>query len=286
MINNQILIGDSATNLSLIPDNSVDCIVTSPPYYGLRDYGHTEQIGLEDSPAEYVSRLMEVFNECYRVLKPTGTMWINLGDSYSTSAQTGGLKPKNLLGIPWRVAFALQDAGWYLRQDIIWNKPGCMPESVKDRCTRSHEYVFLLTKSSKYYFDNEAIQEIAIYGPNEAQIATKRIGSPKYAANGLTKTKSNTAYNYTGFRNKRSVWTIPNQPFVKAHFAVFPELLAETCILAGCPENGVVLDPFAGSGTTGRVAVKNNRNYVLIELNPDYIQLIENRVNKLQVRLL
>jgi site-specific DNA-methyltransferase (adenine-specific) len=262
-----ILIGDVRTSLKNLADGSVQCVVTSPPYWGLRDYGRDDQIGLEATPELYVSALVSVFNDVRRVLRDDGTLWLNLGDSYagnnsraSNNGRAGygnaregvferigdGLKTKDLVGIPWRVAFALQADGWYLRQDIIWHKPNPLPESVKDRCTKAHEYIFLLSKSSRYYFDYEAIKEPTV--------------------NSLDK------------RNRRDVWTVPVKPFKGAHFATFPESLITPCILAGCPEGGVVLDPFFGAGTTGLVAQKNNRKWIGCELNADYARIAENRI--------
>jgi DNA modification methylase len=262
-----ILIGDVRTSLKNLADGSVQCVVTSPPYWGLRDYGRDDQIGLEATPELYVSALVSVFNDVRRVLRDDGTLWLNLGDSYagnnsraSNNGRAGygnaregvferigdGLKTKDLVGIPWRVAFALQADGWYLRQDIIWHKPNPLPESVKDRCTKAHEYIFLLSKSPRYYFDYEAIKEPTV--------------------NSLDK------------RNRRDVWTVPVKPFKGAHFATFPTSLITPCILAGCPEGGVVLDPFFGAGTTGLVAQKNNRKWIGCELNADYARIAENRI--------
>jgi DNA modification methylase len=255
---------------------SINTCVTSPPYWGLRDYGVTNQLGSEETPEAFVENLVKVFREVKRVLRDDGTVWLNLGDSYynyrpgkgqairkQTVSQTDqdlpkkcsrrankleGLKEKDLIGIPWRVAFALQADGWYLRQDIIWYKPNPMPESMKDRCTKAHEYIFLLSQNKNYYYDNEAIKE---------------------PAKGSQPTK-----------NRRSVWTVTTKPFRGAHFSTFPMDLIEPCVLAGCPEGGVVLDPFAGSGTVGLVANQNNRDSILIELNSDYNELIEERFNQ------
>jgi DNA modification methylase len=307
---NQILIGDSREILKNLPRKSVDCVITSPPYYGLRDYGNENQIGLENSPNDFIEQLCLVFDEVWNVLKDNGTLWVNLGDTYSshkdcksvgqslakgTSRQfahviekgksitrntkllkAAGLKNKDLIGIPWRFAFAMQDRGWYLRQDIIWSKPNPMPESVTDRCTKSHEYVFLLTKSDRYYFNNQAIKEQAVTGAWEK---TRPIGGIKHLANGNS-TYSGNQPSSDGLRNKRSVWTINTKPFKKAHFAVMPEALVEPCILAGCPEKGTVLDPFFGAGTVGLVALKNNRTFVGVELNPDYVEIAKNRINQ------
>ncbi len=288
----KIITGDCRDVLKTLPDGSINCCVTSPPYFGLRDYGVDGQIGLEQTPDEYVAEMVAVFREVRRVLKDDGTLWLNLGDSYSGSGkgpagnlgkthnereikQTSGivpdgLKPKDLIGIPWRVAFALQADGWWLRQDIIWAKPNPMPESVRDRCTKSHEYIFLLSKRPRYYFDAEAIAEKAVHpGVRMATAYT-------VAAVGTTST---TPYggNAKETRNKRSVWTVCTQPYKGAHFATFPPDLIKPCILAGCPEGGTVLDPFGGSGTTGEVAAGNGRDAILIELNPAYVKLEHDR---------
>jgi len=306
----KILIGDVREKLLEIEDNSIQTCVTSPPYWGLRDYGNDGQIGLEQFPQEYVSTMVEIFNQVWRVLANDGTLWLNLGDSYSSHkdcksvSQTlargtkseqahiipkglsvsrntkmlknAGLKNKDLIGIPWRVAFALQEAGWYLRQDIIWAKPNPMPESVKDRCTKSHEYLFMLTKSAKYYFDNQAIREDAVTGSWEK---LPPIGGKKHQENGNPTYSGNQPSN-DGKRNKRDVWTINTKPFRGAHFAVMPEALVEPCILAGSRGGGadIVLDPFAGSGTVGVVALRHNRKFIGIELNPEYAQIAQNRI--------
>ena len=292
----KIIQGNCLDKLKELPAESVDTCITSPPYYNLRDYQQPGQIGLEDTFQEYIDNLVEVFEEVKRVLKPEGTLWLNLGDSYSSSP-TGSigkskkqksnmgshkdfkrnkilsLPQKNLIGIPFRVAFALQAAGWYLRQDIIWHKPNPMPESVKDRCTKAHEYIFLLSKSPKYYFDNEAIKEDAKFpdGPNTPKSIKAVEGV--YSKN-LQKIGANPK------RNKRSVWTVTTKPYKGAHFATFPMDLIEPCVLAGCPETGTVLDPFGGSGTTGIVASNLNRNAILVELNPEYIELAKQRIEK------
>jgi DNA modification methylase len=294
-----ILVGDVRQRLSDIVDGSVQCCVTSPPYWGLRDYGNGGQIGLEQTPDEYVAELVAVFREVRRVLRDDGVLWLNLGDSYAGSGKgpagnlgathnerhmehkhsaivPEGLKPKDLVGIPWRVAFALQSDGWYLRQDIIWAKPNPMPESVTDRCTKSHEYLFLLTKSAKYYFDNQAIKEpSANLGKTNIRFGGIKYGDsndPKHA------TKSGNEYIDSGTRNKRSVWSIPTKPFRGAHFAVMPEALVEPCILASSRPNDLVLDPFTGSGTVAVVALKHDRNFVGVELNPEYAQIAQNRI--------
>jgi DNA modification methylase len=263
----------------------------------LRDYGNDGQIGLEQTPDEYIIEMVNVFREVWRVLKDDGTVWLNLGDSYSGSGKgpagnlgskhnerhlenkhsaivPQGLKPKDLIGIPWKVAFALQADGWYLRQDIIWAKPNPMPESVQDRCTRSHEYLFLLTKSAKYYFDNQAIKEDAVTGSWDK---LPPIGGKKHQENG-NPTYSGNQPASDGKRNKRDVWTINTKPFKGAHFAVMPEALVEPCILAGSRGGDLVLDPFTGSGTVGVVAKRHNRNFVGVELNPEYAQIAEERI--------
>lgn len=356
--------GDCLEVLKTFEDNSIDCCVTSPPYYALRDYGADGQIGLEETPEKYIERLTSVFMEVHRVLKPNGTLWLNIGDSYAGNCSvtsTGrcsmgkpreridhrvfdGIKPKDLIGIPWMLAFSLRNAGWYLRQDIIWHKPNPMPESVKDRCTKSHEYIFLMSKSQKYYFDYEAIQEEANpnyisknirfggnkYGDNDDphfQIYSGNVYEPKtkvrtqnngyskagghrdnsggvgdYSKHGHTK-----KCQYDGqvpntmhlkredgikdevyfIRNKRDVWSINVKPNKEAHFATYPPELVSPCILAGCPEGGVVLDPFMGSGTTGIVANKLGRHYIGIELNPEYVEMAERRIGleKSQLKL-
>jgi DNA modification methylase len=299
----RIITGDCLSILPTLPDHSVNCCVTSPPYFGLRDYGHDGQIGLEPTPDEYVSKMVQLFREVRRVLRDDGTLWLNLGDSYSAGGRGGGakgsiqsgnigsmtgsvfdawkvpgFKPKNLLGIPWRVALALQADGWYLRQDIIWHKPNPMPESVTDRCTKAHEYIFLLSKSDRYYFDCESIKE-----ESKSSSEGIRFGGSKYGDNNDPKhaTKSGNVSKEYDKANKRSVWTVCTKPFRGAHFATFPPDLIYPCIMAGCPANGVVLDPFNGSGTTGMVALQNGRRYVGIELNPEYVALSMERMGVL-----
>ena len=344
-----ILIGDVREKLKELSDQSVNCCVTSPPYWGLRDYGTASwdggdsecdhapdkrgsrfatpvsskqgsntgsgsassrdcpcgavrvdgQIGLEQDPDDFVAQLVAVFREVKRVLRDDGTLWLNIGDSYSGSGKgpagnlgkthnerhlehkTGGLipsgtKPKDLVGIPWMLAFALRADGWYLRQDIIWHKPNPMPESVTDRCTKSHEYIFLLSKSPRYYYDNEAIKEpSANLGKTAIKFGGNKYGDsddPKHA------TKSGNEYTDAGTRNKRDVWTVSTRPFKGAHFATFPPALIEPCILAGCPEGGTVLDPFFGAGTTGLVAQRHNRKWVGCELNPEYAAIAQARI--------
>lgn len=346
-----ILQGDCIDRLKELPDKSVNCIVTSPPYYGLRDYGTGEwvggdsecphrrvskysdktitghaqkelagnvgdaiyksvcplcgavrvdkQIGLEETPEEYILRLVSVFHECYRVLADDGTLWVNIGDSYcgtgskgewvdpkypdgrnaqsvSVNQKIAGYKSKDLIGIPWMLAFALRADGWYLRQDIIWHKPNPMPESVKDRCTKSHEYIFLLSKKQKYYYDHISIQE-----PTNTKDTIKRDRETTKLNNtpGRTHMGGLVVNNYD-YRNKRDVWTVTSKPNKEAHFATFPEDLIEPCILAGCPNGGTVLDPFCGSGTTGIVSVRHERNFIGIELNPEYAEMSIRRIEK------
>lgn len=293
--------GDCLEILRTLPSESVHCCVTSPPYWGLRDYGVDGQLGLEKSPEEYMARMVDVFREVRRVLRDDGTLWLNVGDSYNANQGSGfdtnndggerkrlaaspklpnpfGLKPKNLVGIPWRLAFALQSDGWYLRQDIIWHKPNPMPESVRDRCTKAHEYVFLMSKAARYYWDAGAVKEKAT-----CEGETRRFNTAKKAARCVVGTPSGNEHPdaepwlVTG-RNRRSVWTIATQPCKEAHFAVMPQKLVEPCILAGCPEGGTVLDPFFGAGTVGVVATRLNRQYVGIELNPAYIAIAEKRI--------
>lgn len=345
-----------------LPDASVDCCVTSPPYFGLRDYGNAEQIGLEATPELFVEQLVNVFAEVKRVLKPEGTLWLNLGDSHAgswgnyggynrgkgtqrkiqrgsrahqksydglekfkpaTANKLSGLKPKDLIGVPWMVAFALRANGWYLRQDIIWNKPNPMPESVMDRCTKAHEYIFLMSKSQKYYYDADAIktkvadatvqrmaqqiedQKGSDRVPAKTNGTMKAVGPGRNARKGVdvkggnqgsTKGIPAMAINGNGVKghsgyfdadgnligdgkaNKKSVWTVTTKPFSEAHFATFPEDLIVDCIKAGCPEGGIVLDPFMGAGTTALVAKKLNRNYIGYELNPEYLKIANKRL--------
>ena len=307
--------GDCCEILRGLPESCVQTCVTSPPYWGLRDYQCAGQIGLEDTPEAYVARMVEVFREVRRVLRDDGTLWLNLGDSYSGSGPSGasyqsattkrrqdggsvdgafrisktlaargltyaekkpipppGLKHKDLVGIPWRVAFALQADGWWLRQDIIWHKPNPMPESVRDRCTKAHEYVFLLSKSPKYYFDSEAMKEPAAYAGQMRGGSTNR-----YEQN-----SAGMDHKIYDTRNKRSVWSVPVRPYKGAHFATFPPALIEPCVKAGCPEGGTVLDPFLGSGTTAQVARKFGRTCVGCELNEEYLKLAVSRFNKVE----
>lgn len=320
----EIICGDALETLRGMADGSVNCCVTSPPYYALRDYGVDGQIGLENTPDEYITKLVEIFREVKRVLRNDGTLWVNIGDSYAASRSyqvhnsigakehtfspgrkvPEGCKPKDMIGIPWMLAFALRADGWYLRQDIIWAKPNPMPESVTDRCTKSHEYIFLLSKSQKYYFDAAAISE-PIAGAStkrylqniEAQKGSERVPGktngpmkavlPRYGGKKYTetqdkfyRTKSGSAYDPRPRRNKRDVWTVSTTPFKAAHFATFPEKLISPCVLAGCPKDGTVLDPFNGSGTTGLCCVHNGRNYIGIELNPEYAKMSIDRLDE------
>jgi len=291
--------GDCREVLKTLPDESVHCVVCSPPYYGLRDYGIAGQIGLEATPDAYVAELVAVFREVRRVLRNDGTLWCNLGDSYAAnrSYQVSqskhqahdyggsnatrvplGLKPKDLLGIPWMVAFALRADGWWLRSDVIWSKPNPMPESVTDRPTSAHEHVFLFAKSSRYYFDAEAVKEPDVAGHKSGngyvRVDTKNIGIRlSYGGRGQQE-----QWEPGGGRNIRNVWTVATQPFSEAHFATFPPALIEPCIKAGCPRGGVVLDPFAGAGTTGLVADRLGRDAILIELNEDYSGISRRRI--------
>lgn len=286
-LRNNILVGHSLKNLSNIPSESVDCIVTSPPYYGQRDYNVVGQIGNEKTPEEYIDNLTKIFSECKRVLKDSGTLWLNLGDKYSNG---------NLLGMPWRVAIALQADGWVLRNDIIWQKPNAMPHSAKNRLTPDHEYIFFFTKKSKgYFYDQDAIREQHVTFSKESKMKGgrnhfgKKGGTPE---NGKNKGNSNLhdarwdqAFHPKG-RNKRTVWSISLSKFRGAHFAVFPEKLVEPCILAGCPKNGLVMDPFFGAGTTGCVALRNERNYLGLEINTEYAEIAKVRLSSIQTDFL
>ena len=300
----EVLVGDCQEMLSMfIEDRYVQTCVTSPPYFGLRDYGHEGQIGLEETPGEYVRKLVEVFREVKRVLKDDGTLWLNIGDSYASNPASGGaqsskmtggehkrtpserkyqrpdgLKPKDLIGIPWMLAFALRADGWYLRQDIIWHKPNPMPESVRDRCTKAHEYVFLLSKSERYFFDAEAMKEPSAQ-PERAGKLERSFSTGKPDA--VLRQDVGRAVMRTETRNRRSVWTVATRPYKGAHFATFPPALIEPCILAGSRPGDIVLDPFGGSGTTAQVAAQHGRNALLCELNGDYVGLIHERMSKL-----
>ena len=336
----RILQGDCRDVLLTLPNSSVNCVVTSPPYFGLRDYGVDGQMGLESSPAEYVAGMVGVFHEVRRVLRDDGTLWLNLGDSYAGSwgAQSrehagkhapnvsalsanqvkaakrrangtgsippgSGLKPKDLIGIPWMVAFALRADGWYLRKDIVWHKPNARPESVTDRPTSAHEYLFLLSKSERYYYDADSIREeesvpdwddgsrvfggVNKHGANAQHgdrttgrraTARKRGLPPRHAQYESSDQRGLDDVGRGSGRNKRSVWTVATHPYKEAHFATFPPKLIEPCILAGCPTGGTVLDPFGGAGTTGLVADRLRRNAILIELNPEYAAMANRRI--------
>jgi DNA modification methylase len=279
---NKIFCSDAFTLLQSFPEQFIDCIVTSPPYFKQRDYGHKLQMGLETEPEAYIANLVKVFEQCYRVLKNSGTVWLNLGDKY----QDG-----RLLGMPWRVALALQERGWILRSDIIWFKVNAMPTSVKNRPTTDHEYIFLLTKSNEYYYDADSIREPHLTFTEQSKMKGgrnhfhKRDGTPEQGKNqghsNLHDGRWDQAFHPKG-RNKRTVWGVPLSKYREAHFAVFPEKLIEPCILAGCPRNGLVLDPFFGSGTTGVVASRHCRHYIGIELNQDYVKLAEKRLEVIE----
>jgi DNA modification methylase len=308
-----ILKGDCREVLRTLPSESVNCVVTSPPYFGLRDYGVAGQIGLEPTPEAFTAELVRVFADLRRVLRKDGTAWMNIGDSYAAqrggtampaetlaggkngkgdadahrghgatharrNASALGVKHKDLLGIPWRVAFALQADGWYLRQDIIWSKPNPMPESVRDRCTKAHEYLFLLSKSERYHYDADAIKEPSLYPDDNRKARQKPSDYVDRAVNDRIATINPAGATTYPDRNKRSVWEIPTNPYSEAHFATFPPALIEPCILAGCPKGGTVLDPFGGAGTAGLVADRLGRNAILIELNPDYAAMAERRI--------
>jgi DNA modification methylase len=312
----RILTGDALAVLRTLPDASVHCCVTSPPYYGLRDYGMEGQIGLEQTPDAYVAKMVAVLSEVRRVLRDDGTLWLNIGDSYAGGGNyrgvsseatlsakqrsnggargvsqllgaknTPGCKPKDLIGIPWMLAFALRADGWYLRKDIIWHKPNPMPESVRDRPTSAHEYLFLLAKSSVYHYDADAIAEAAVSGTDLGLLRGKQATSDDkvaWTAPSIKKRQDEGVDSRTagdGSRNKRSVWTIATKPFSEAHFATMAPELAETCIKAGCPIDGMVLDPFGGAGTTGMVADRLGRNATLIELNPAYVEIARKRLS-------
>jgi len=383
---NKIIVGNCKEGLSLLPDQSADMCVTSPPYWGLRDYGVADQLGQEKTPEQFIDNLVSVFREIKRVLKDDGTLWVNIGDSYASGPKkrkeqtcrksglsgskdaqiackdqsnkvTAGIKPKDLVGIPWMLAFALRADGWYLRQDIIWSKPNCMPESVTDRCTKSHEYLFMLSKSPKYYYDQDAIKELAIYDVDGTHTAARKArvqednkSNPDEKVNGIRKAGFKDAKKFegkhqdkqrghsrrhagfndrwdamskaeqcTGMKNKRSVWksddyyavwewlfenapldfvmplwdefinqllnkesvwTVSPAILKEAHFATFPEKLIVDCIKAGCPEGGVVLDPFMGAGTTALVASKLDRKYIGFELNEEYVKIAHTRLHR------
>ena len=303
---NKVLFGDCRETLKTIDTKARMC-VTSPPYYGLRNYGDEDrQIGMEQSPEEYIAEMVKVFRSVRDVLTDDGTLWLNIGDTYYNYRSDGNypkqtvsrtkqdlpdfspvrgnklhnLKSKDLIGIPWMLAFALRADGWWLRQDIIWNKPNPMPESVKDRCTKSHEYIFLLSKSKQYFYDNEAIKE-----PVKQDWGTRDRTNGKYHNPGSGLAPHSGLSKSYDRKNKRSVWTVTNKPYKGAHFACFPPDLIEPCILAGSEENDIVLDPFMGSGTTAMVAKKHNRNYLGCELHEDYASLQSDRIDSIPSQL-
>lgn len=330
--------GDCREILKTIETETINCCITSPPYYGLRDYGEDKQIGLENTPEKYIEQLADVFDEIKRVLKADGTLWLNIGDSYAGSGKGGAnypdnamyykqgtntgsltekgirpyrsevIKPKDMIGIPWMLAFELRRRGWYLRQDIIWSKPNPMPESVKDRCTKSHEYIFLLSKSDHYYFDAEAIAEPVAdstlrrlnqnidgqngsfaYGKTNGNMkaVASRYGGKKYTEHkeDFFRTKSGKMYEYRAKRNKRDVWTVSTKAYKGAHFATFPEDLIEPCVLAGCPKAGIIIDPFAGTSTTGVVCKRYGREFIGIEINKEYCTMGIDRMKNVQMKM-
>ena len=316
-----ILTGDVLTKLRRISSSSVHCIVTSPPYWGLRDYGVKGQLGLEGTPEAYIEKLVDVFRELRRVLRADGTLWLNMGDGYASSGSGGphsglkelaqkwdprkklrrsnraqdeivypkkrvprGFKTKDLIGMPWRLALALQADGWYLRTDIIWHKPNPMPESVRDRPTRSHEYIFLLTKNGRYFYDHKAVME-PVSGNSHAR--GKGVNPKARTSGAAGRVKQNASFSaavagLVDKRNRRTVWTVNTKCFRGAHFATFPPKLIEPCIAAGCPPRGLVLDPFAGAGTTGVVAVSQGKRFVGIELNPEYARMARKRLARVE----
>lgn len=325
MSNYTLLQGHCLEVLRTLPDESIQTCVTSPPYFGLRDYGCDGQIGLESTPDAFVASLVDVFAEVHRVLKSDGTLWLNLGDSYAAqrggtsmpaetlaggvggkgnkaahrghdgaaghahrNATNIGLKHKDLIGIPWRVAFALQQYGWYLRQDIIWHKPNPMPESVTDRCTKAHEYIFLLSKSQKYFYDIDAIREPHLHASDRRNDGKRHTYSDYAKHNQVDPERQRTKTDCVSFhpngRNKRSVWTVCTKPFKGAHFAVYPTELIRPCILAGSRPGDTVLDPFNGSGTTGFVSMEERRKYIGIDINDEYLAIAEARIKSAQVQ--
>ncbi len=285
-IESRIIRGDSRAALAEVPDECVDTIVTSPPYYCQRDYDDERQVGAERTPDEYVDSLVQIMTQCRRVLKDTGTLWLNLGDKYDR---------RRLLGMPWRVAFALADAGWILRSDVIWHKPNAMPNPVKTRPTTDHEYLFLFSKSNDYYYDADAIREPHVTFSEKSKMRGgrnhfgKRDGTPENGKNGgnsnLHDARWDQAFHPKG-RNKRTVWSVALGKFREAHFAVFPPKLIEPCVLAGSPRGGLVLDPFFGAGTVGLVATELGRRYIGVELNGDYVQIARKRLASVQTSLI
>ncbi|MCL2053159.1 MAG: site-specific DNA-methyltransferase [Oscillospiraceae bacterium] len=307
----RVTCGNAIECLRELPPNIFDCCITSPPYFGLRDYGIAGQIGLEDSPDNYINALVEVFGELKRVLKDDGTLWVVIGDSYAGSGKGGqsksmrsenwkpdyanksktyGLKTKDLIGIPWLLAFALRNDGWYLRQDIIWHKPNVMPESVRDRCTRSHEYIFMFSKSARYYYNNDTIKEpiaestkgrkTATFGGEKGRNYTPNKSDPNYRSG--SDQWGRVWENNSDTRNKRSVWTVATKPLKESHYAAFPTELIKPCILASSKHKGIVLDPFCGSGTTGITAWQLGRAFHGIDINPDYCKLTIRRLRRLK----
>lgn len=295
---NKIFCGNALDILKALPTESVNMCVTSPPYYGLRDYGVEAQIGNEQTPYEYIQNLLIVFEEVKRVLKPDGTLWVNIADSYAANNKKfklppnkdfsavpklwHGIKQKDMIGVPWLLAFSLRENGWYLRSDIIWHKKNCMPESVKDRPSKCYEHIFLLSKSPQYYYDYDAVREpvadssIAIYKRGVSD-KTKY----KDRKQGIFMPRDKT--NFPDMRNRRDVWSVAtNSAHISGHFAVYPEKLIEPCILAGSKVGDIVLDPFFGSGTTGVVALKNGRKYIGIDINPDYCKTAQKRIEKIK----
>jgi len=283
-----MITGDCRVELAKLDPRSVQTCVTSPPYFQLRNYNSPDQIGIEAEISDYIAKLVGVFRGVRDVLTDDGTLWIIIGDTYASKTMRGMgedvIKPKDVIGIPWMLAFALRQDGWYLRQDIIWDKPNPVPESVRNRCTKAHEYIFLLSKQPVYYYDRMAIAEPAIYAEEHARKKTSW-GKKKFNVNKnniekyqLLGTENNKTCLPGGMRNKRSVWTMKVQPYKGAHFATYPEDLIEPCILATTRRGDTVLDPFTGSGTTGVVAKRAGRNFIGIELNPDYVRLAEDRI--------
>lgn len=297
MADYRLICGDALEVLRERKSDSIQCCISSPPYYKLRDYEVEGQIGLESTPEQFIENLVEIFREVKRILRPDGTLWLNLGDRFNGSGGAGGdyrpgglkegqpkypgtkianLKPKDLIGIPWMAAFALRADGWFLRSDIVWAKPAPMPESVRDRPTRSHEYIFLLSRSQKYFYDGEAIKEPSVTRDNykRDRDSTKMNNTP-----GRTRMSGLKENNYAQ-RNKRDVWFVTGSSYRKAHFATFPPALIEPCVLAGSREGDIILDPFCGSGTTGVVALKHKRRFIGIDLKPEYIDMTEERIQE------
>lgn len=285
MLESRIICADAVEGLRSLPDCSISMCVTSPPYYGLRDYGSDQQIGTEETPAAYIERLVGVFREVRRVLREDGTLWVNIADCYAGSGKAirDGIKPKDMIGIPWMLAFALRADGWYLRSDIIWNKINCLPESVRDRPTKSYEHIFLLSRSPRYFFDADAIKE-PITEESRKRYQRGRSEGSKYGVFSGDQSINGSDYGERmrgqKLRNKRDIWHISTNSYrMDGHFAMFPEKLVEPCILAGSQEGGIVLDPFFGSGTTGAVAKRLGRRFIGIDLNPDYCRMAQQRID-------